>query len=335
MTQKREQILIIKLGALGDVLGADGAIRDIRCAHPKAEITILTGLPYKKIFHRHPDINHVWGDARPPRWKIWSLNAIKSMLLSQPFDYVYDLQNNKRTELYFKWMTHSHVKWSGNARGASLETSAQVQSIQSSIHRLASRLTEAGLETAHSLHPDLRWMAKPEDYETVSNCLNLCGIKSDPYIVLIPGCSARHPEKRWPYYGDLANRLQKCGWQCVTAPGPDDIELCQSLPAHSLMIQKSGANANKVPLNFFELAALFQRSTFCIGNDTGPCHLAAWSRTQGLALFGPHTSAERTGLDLAWPVIETPDLKTLSVDTVFELVVSKLAKQTAFVQASK
>ncbi|MFP3435778.1 hypothetical protein SB781_39120, partial [Paraburkholderia sp. SIMBA_061] len=41
------RVLVIKLGAFGDVLLADGALRDIRAAHPGAEIAVLTTPAYR------------------------------------------------------------------------------------------------------------------------------------------------------------------------------------------------------------------------------------------------------------------------------------------------
>ncbi len=43
-----EKILIIKLGAFGDVMMSDGAFRDIRAHHQNAHISVLTTPPIAK-----------------------------------------------------------------------------------------------------------------------------------------------------------------------------------------------------------------------------------------------------------------------------------------------
>jgi ADP-heptose:LPS heptosyltransferase len=139
-----------------------------------------------------------------------------------------------------------------------------------------------------------------------------------PYVALIPGCSARHPQKRWPYYAQLATALIDRGYDVVTAPGPDEIELAKSIPGHTLL-RPNGF------LTWFELAGVLKDACFVVGNDTGPSHLASHLGRPGLALFGSHTSAARTGICRGdFHAIEVPDLKELPVETVLEAVLPKL-----------
>lgn len=49
-----ERILIVKLGALGDILLAEGAIRDVRAHHPEACISLLTRRPFAPLLARCP-----------------------------------------------------------------------------------------------------------------------------------------------------------------------------------------------------------------------------------------------------------------------------------------
>ena len=143
----------------------------------------------------------------------------------------------------------------------------------------------------------------------MSDILHDAGVKH-PFVILIPGCSARHPQKRWPYYGELAEKFLDAGYQVVTAPGPDEIDLCKALPGITL------TEGNF--LDWFDLAGVLQQSAFVVGNDTGPTHIAVHLERPGLALFGPHASAHSTGvLGRKLDVIECKDLNDLSVDSVF------------------
>ncbi len=47
-------ILIIKLSALGDLVQADGAIRDIRNFHPDDHLIVMTTPPYQRYMGRCP-----------------------------------------------------------------------------------------------------------------------------------------------------------------------------------------------------------------------------------------------------------------------------------------
>ena len=50
-------ILIIKLGSLGDIAQASGAIQDISENHKKDQVHILTTKPYFELFKKNPFIH--------------------------------------------------------------------------------------------------------------------------------------------------------------------------------------------------------------------------------------------------------------------------------------
>ena len=89
------RILIIKLGAVGDIIMALPAIRRIRVAHPGAETTILTSRPFKALFEACPDIDRVDASGRDGR-RFESLHLAKG-ILSGGYDMVYDLQASAGT----------------------------------------------------------------------------------------------------------------------------------------------------------------------------------------------------------------------------------------------
>lgn len=301
-----ENILIIKHGAFGDIMQADGALRDIRAAHSRARITILTMPPYARLFERCPHIDHVMIDERAPRWRLDRMRVLAQRLRDAQFDMVYDLQNSPRTAFYHRWMLRQ-TRWSGTAKGASHPHRAENPKQIPSLERLAGQLRDAGIEPRHTKHPDLSWMA-----DDVSQLLAEAGVR-EPFIVLIAGSSARHPHKRWPYYPELAARLKEEGRCVVIAPGPDELDLPKKIP---------DAIALKGPrgfLNWFELADVFKRASFVIGNDTGPTHLAAHLGRPGLALFGSHMSAEHTSIETAqFEVLEVQELRALTLGRVLD-----------------
>jgi ADP-heptose:LPS heptosyltransferase len=60
---------------------------------------------------------------------------------------------------------------------------------------------------------------------------------------------------------------------------------------------RDGSTARAIlapPTDLHELAAVLQRCSLMVANDTGPLHLAAALGTPSLGLFGP-TSARRNG----------------------------------------
>jgi len=94
-------------------------------------------------------------------------------------------------------------------------------------------------------------------------------------------------------------------FEVVIAPGPEELEEAKSIDSISI-------TKNTRPINMMELAGLILKSSYIIGNDTGPAHMAAHLGKNGLAIFGHHTSPQKVS-------IETDKFKTLVVENLNEL----------------
>jgi ADP-heptose:LPS heptosyltransferase len=297
-----EHVLVIKHGAFGDLVQADGVLRDIRAFHSDGDITLLTSPAFHKLMSRCPHVDHVLTDARSPLWKIWEWIRLAHMFKAGRFSKVYDLQNSDRTDLYRK-LFFRHVLWNGH-RDRERQAAA--------LEGLVKQLQTEGVPTEHGLSPNVSWMV-----DDMTAFLQREGVRM-PYIALIPGSAARHPHKRWPYYDQLASALLERGYDVVTVPGPDEIDLAKSIPGHTLL----GPNGF---LNWFELAGVLKGASFIVGNDTGPSHVASCLSKAGLALFGSHTTASLTGIARGdFQTVEAPDLSGLSVDTVLDAVLTRM-----------
>lgn len=294
-----EEILVIKLGAFGDVMQAEGALRDIRAHHPGARVTVLTRAPFRRILDRCPWVDRVWVDDAAPRWRLDRMAALARRLRGAGFRRVYDLQNAARTAFYHRWLA-GPVEWSGTAPGCALPHRHPAPKSLPSLERLAGQLADAGVPVVHTPHPDPGWMA-----EDAGPLLRAAGV-SAPYVVLLPGSSARHPHKRWPHYAALAAALAGAGRRAVVVPGPDEVGECRAIPA--VLLMEDGR-----VLDFFKLAGVLKGAAFAVGNDSGPTHLAAHLGVPGLGLFGrSHLPARMTG-------IERPGFRVLEVERLADL----------------
>lgn len=296
-----QHILVIKHGALGDIVQAFGALEDIRTQHARAEITLLTAPAYVALLARSPYADRVVADTRPARWRLDAFLDLKRRL-GRPFDRIYDLQGSPRTRFYRSLLFRS-ADWSArpDPRG---ETEGR-----STLEDFAAQLRAAGIAPVHSLSPDPGWML---DHGGRSAEWPLNG----PYAVLIPGSAARHPGKRWPGYAELADRVAGAGLTPVVAPGPDEADILEGSAARRLFVDGH-------PLDLFDLATLFAGAEVVIGNDTGPTHLAAHLGCRGVALFGGAVTPQRSGLAhtrMKW--IHTRDLPSLPVDLVLEAAIT-------------
>ncbi|MDR0182303.1 glycosyltransferase family 9 protein [Lysobacter arvi] len=301
----RSPVLVIRHGAFGDLLQADGALRDLREHHRDRPIVLLASSPYTRLMARCPYVDEVIADPRAPMLQLGRNLALLRTLRERGFERVYDLQGSDRTALYRRLMPEPS-QWLRKHNPADSGTPDRLA--------YAWMLAQAGIRVRHADAPDPAWMADDADA-----LLAAAGIPPD-YIVLIPGSAARHTHKRWPGHAELARRLGEIGRAVVVVPGPDELELARSLPCHVLATPDGF-------LDWFALAGVLRRAAFVVGNDTGPTHLAAALGTPGLALFGSHTSVERTGIRMrAFDAIQVPDLSSLSVETVLADVLRRLPR---------
>ena len=59
-------VLVIRHGAFGDLLQADGALRDLREHHRGRHIALLASSPYTRLMSRCPHVDEVIADPRAP-----------------------------------------------------------------------------------------------------------------------------------------------------------------------------------------------------------------------------------------------------------------------------
>jgi len=298
-------ILIIKLGSLGDVVQISGALRDIREHHKNEKITILTTSKYLNLFKNCPYVDDCLEDERLPRYNIFYLLRLRKIVNSLNFNKVYDLQNSNRTSFYRKFLFN--IKdWSSS------KDIPENKYNNSVLQRFDEQLRKSNIQTLYTLKPDFSWAAEK------ANSYNLDTDKK--YVLFFPFCSKDLIHKRWPYFSELINLIKKNHPQyaLVVAPGPGEIEEAKSLDI------KIALN-NNLPLNFFELASLIKKSHLVIANDTGPAHMAAHLGARGFTLFGPHTTPEKVSIEREkFIALQTMDLKSLFADRVYALIKSSI-----------
>lgn len=284
------RILVIRHGALGDIILTFPAFAAIRRQHAEDEITLLTTAPFAPLLRASPWFDKIEVDQRPKWWDLPGLRHLKRQLAG--FDKVYDLQTSGRSTRYFT--VAGKPAWSGIARGCAYPDAANRKTLHSR-ERLAQQLRLSGLAMPLPA-PDLSWLTADISAFALPQ----------RYVVLVPGASPHRPEKRFP------------------AEGFHD--LVPFLPAHAVIVGTS----QEAPLakliggvdltgktNFLQLAAVLKGAMLAIGNDTGPMHLAAALGVPCISLFSgasdPKLTAPRYP-DGGWPVIlRAPSLQGLKV----------------------
>ena len=306
-------ILIIKHGSLGDLIQANGAIKDIKKFYPNRKVFLLTTQPYSIFMSECPYLDGVLIDKRLPRWNLFYLNNLKKTLSKYDFSKVFDLQNSKRTKFYQRFI----IK---NAEWSSTETSLEPGQKKSDfdkdpvLDRLEIQLKKSSVDTEFTKNIDLSWAT-----ENASHLVKY--YTNREYILLFPFCSPKLIKKKWPYYQELIQKIKqefKNKYSILLAPGPNEVDEANQLNAKVIL-------ENNQPVNIKTLVSLIHGAKFIIANDTGPAHIASHLDKKGLALFGSHTSAKKVSIEnFNFKAISVKDLKDLKVETVINEIKSRL-----------
>ncbi len=81
--QRAPGILIIKLGAFGNIVLSMAAFAAIRKHHAGAPIGVLTSAPFADWLRTFPYFDHVMVDPRPARLDLAGSRRLRSLLLSE------------------------------------------------------------------------------------------------------------------------------------------------------------------------------------------------------------------------------------------------------------
>ena len=269
----RRDILIIKLGALGDAVMATGLIERILRHHAPRRCTLLTSPAYSRLFSSRPELALKTFD----RSSLRSTLATVLWMRDRRFLRLYDLQSNDRTGVMCSLSgiperAGNHPRYPYNIHPQSRYTG------QCHIHtRMLEILDAAGLP-ADGITPCLY---PPEaDREMVYAWLQQRDLLDRKLVIMHAGASARRPEKCWPYFSELAVSLARRERMTLWIGGAEDKH------ANTELARTTGVDAT-AEFSLLQLVALASHAEFAVTNDSGPMHLLACSTIPVYGLFGP------------------------------------------------
>lgn len=297
------RILVVKLGALGDIVQATGPFAAIRAHHADDHVTLLTTRPYAGFLEASGWFDAVEIDSRPG-WrdpKDWL--ELRRRLRAGGYDRVYDLQTSNRSSFYYRLFWPGRVpEWSGIARGCSHPHANPRRDFMHTVDRQAEQLAMAGIDAVPP--PALDW---------VTSDIARFGLP-DRYALLVAGGSAHRPEKRWPTGGfaRLARRFAEQGIVPVLLGTRAEADVNATIAAFSdAAVDLTGETG------FADIVGLARGAVAAVGNDTGPMHLIATAGAPSKVLFSqfsdPALCAPRGP---AVEIIRRPLLQDLTVDEV-------------------
>jgi ADP-heptose:LPS heptosyltransferase len=278
-----EKILIIKPGAIGDLLHITPTIRALKKKFPAARIDIMVGSRATAcLFENNCRINKVMYFDRKGEHRRW--RALFS-LMTEVRSAHYDLVLNFQRSTFKVWL----LALAAFPARIMVYHKSRKRKIHAVLNHLET-VTPLGIDPT-TAELDLELYPTAEDRSHVTELLQSHAVSGKRLAALNLGASNRIKCWRPESFAQLADRLaSELGATVILIGGPDERDLAGQVMAA----------ARLTPLNLVaglsltQLGALLQQCSFLVSGDTGPLHLATAVGTPVIALFGA-IDPERTG----------------------------------------
>lgn len=334
-----ERVLIVRLGAVGDVLRVLPAVRRLRAFLPGLHLAWIVEPLSASLLEGHPDLDEVIlfprrdlrpDPARPLRFRrAW--RDLGDRLRRGAYGVAIDFQSSLKSGLV-TWQSGAPRRVGfhpGETREFSfLFTNEWVALSAPRLNRvdrnleMVAALGVAG-GPADAVLPEL-----PSEAEEAASILAACA-PTGPRVVVSPGTSRRQAYKAWPpeHYAAFARILaSQTGTRPLLVWGPGEEALARAVVEGS-----RGAALLAPPTGLRTLAALLRRADLFVGADTGPMHLAWVAGCRVVALFGPTDPRLNAPRGPGHVVLRAPSeaMESLEPETVAAAVAGALAGRAA------
>jgi len=292
-----KRVLIVRLGALGDIVHTIPVAAALRRAFPAARVDWLVSAKHREILDLVPVIDRrlVINDRAGARGGS-SLAAAIRELRGAHYDVVLDLQGLIKSALL--------ARSTGAPRVIGFAARYARESLARMFYTEVYDPGRGGLynprETEHVVRMNLGMLQTlgitavtpefPIEATPSAAAAQIAQQTGGRYVLLNPG--AAWPNKRWPpsRFGALASAMrQRTGLPSVVLWGPGEQPLADAVVADA-----SGAAIASPPTTIADIVALARGASLMVSGDTGPIHIASAVGTPTVGIYGP-TRPSRNG----------------------------------------
>ena len=268
-----KKYLLIRLGAIGDIVLATAAIEAISQAEPDSQIDLVCKARFAGLLKGHPKLANVYGFDETGRHKgLRGLLLFIHELCAKKYNCIIDLQNNPRSRVITLCLNAGRkIHWPkdtwrrrmlvwGQGRGKTYKTVIQ---------RYLVAVEKAGVK-----QPE----AKPKLYPAADPSIKL---PQGEFIAIAPG--AHWQTKRWPGYASLIAKMQISNFKIIIVGDKSDKAIADEITA------AAGAEILNFcgKLDLAQLTYALSKAKLLVTNDTGAMHIAEAAGTPVIAIFGP------------------------------------------------
>jgi ADP-heptose:LPS heptosyltransferase len=329
------RLLIIKLRAIGDVLLSTIVIPNLRRAFPEASIEFLTEPPAAPIILKNPLLDDVIVFDRSSVGGTWLVREVRR----RHYDLVIDLFGNPRTALVTRLSGAQHRVGFG-FRGRAYAYSRIVKPRGGEVHNTQFNLDALEAIGVPIVDRRIHFPVSPQDIEFAEHFFAFHNVEEVPVVALNSG--GGWYTKRWGVdrFAELGNRLSSeyhVKILLVWGPGElADVESIRSMLTFEPLMPPV--------TSLGQMAALLQRCSLMITNDSGPMHMGASLGTPVVGIYGPtnpdlqgpygvdnvivrNEYLHCLGCNLTKCPVGIPCMKGLQVDRVLEAARSLLGRR--------
>jgi ADP-heptose:LPS heptosyltransferase len=303
-------ILVLRLGAMGDVVRTLPAVRLVRRGLPRAKILWVGWEPWMVLLRGHADLSGTIAISRAAlrnRTRVFGeLSSLRDRAREARPGLVLDFHGDFRTGL-IGLVSGARVRlgYSGHQQkgGNRLFTTHRVPAgprRRSRIERNLDLVRALGLPDGPL--PDAGLPIGDADRkaaEDIARALSPQGA----YAVLNPGASRTQQYKRPPaaLFGAAARALVQAGVTPIVSSGPgEDADADRALRASEGLAKLAPATS------LLELAALIAGARVFVGGDSGPLHIACGVGCPVVGLYGPTDPMVNTPWNVPFTALTRP-----------------------------
>ena len=283
------RVLIVRLGALGDIVHAIPVAAALRRAFPDARIDWLVSTKHREILDLVPVIDRRLAiDDRAGAGAVTRMLAGIREVRRARYDVALDLQGLLKSAVLAR------------SAGARRVIGFSSRYVREPLARAFYTEAHDPIGVAHIVHQNLALLERigltviaPEfPIEQVDSAVarQVRERAGGCYALLNPG--AAWPNKRWPpsrFAAVAASLASRHGVASVVLWGPGEQSLAEEVVAAS-----GGAAMLSPPTSIADVVALARAAALMVSGDTGPTHVAAAVGTPIVGLYGP-THPSRNG----------------------------------------
>lgn len=300
------RVLIVRMGAMGDVLHAMPAVAALRERHPDwfvgwvieprwlpllqgAGGSVERGAAMPLIDRAYLAAARDWKRRPLSRETLGEIALLRREMLAERFDLCVDMQGLIRTAVMGKMAEAGRFVGRAKPREMPARWFYGLRVNTSASHVIEQGCELLGAAVGEVLQPAP--VPLPVDEVAEASCEALLAQvlpAGGPFVLLAP--TAGWGAKMWPAerYGAVAAELGRAGYRVlVNAASMSDT-------AAESVVQASGGHAVAFPCSVAQMIALVRRTALLIAGDSGPLHLAAALGKPVVGLYGP-TEPARTG----------------------------------------